>query len=1132
MFLKSITLYGFKSFAQDTRIVLKPGISVIVGPNGGGKSNVIDAIRWALGEQRIKELRADRWEDLLHTDSNNRRAKMVEVSLLFDNDDKEMDNWPESLQITRRYYLSGDSEYLLNGRVARLKDVVDLFLNSGIGRFNYAIIGQGRVEQALLMKPKDRLEQLEEAAGVSRYKVKRRETFQHLSDVQRNLDRLSDLIADVRDQKEQIEEEAQIEKTYLDIQHRHHDLQMRYQLTHYLQAIRDQTQWQDAVQEMYQRRAELETELQTLRTERDQRSRIREQMTERLDSLVSKVDANRGSLAVIDTHIARLEAEQEGLNREIEGLKEQGLRIDRQLADLGDKFTELASATTTGGDEDPVKEDRYRELESMKNALNEKVRTLEQKKQEQEQQEHIIRDLSEETRRLERHRDRLEGALQLASHEDLLTRVANWESEESTLRNQQTATKVSYDKVSKTHKAVKQELTLVIQGLNQAQQDLWEYEAQSKALRSVESSAQTMPSSVRAVLEISKNGQIDGILGTLGSLMTIPAALQKAMDVALSAQRHYVLTDTESHARQVVNWLKRQRAGRVTLLPLDQIRPAHIPERDRELDNQPGVVGWALDQVDFDAKLFPAVSYVLGRVLVIESLEVGHRVGRLHQFRYRMVSLDGQVILTGGAISGGSDVRARGNADKLIAIAERVVQLKDLVTNKKKQQQELEEELQQIATKEQQLRQTLDSYQERINHLHRILQGGEVNTQAVTNIMTAMKNVESRLKEARHTLDSTMATIHTTETELEELKEVYQSGHQEYLRSQEVESHRLELMTYYREESRQFTLQKEELERRLDQLQHSVDTSINRMALRHEERVSKNQEIEGQEQEVHEIQEQLHRLEDSLKANEIRNQTIMTEDRKAIGRINYLEQQLLKITTKWDGYDPPDKEPLENDELPEARRRLDEWQNTLDSLGVVHRGVYALFTQLLQRLEYLETERQDVERSASELRETLHQIDQEVDLRVTETAERVETAFAQACLSLLGGKAGFRWMEGEERGVDLWITPPGKKPGTLTLLSGGEKALGGISWLFALLSVRPSPLVVLDEVEAALDEANARKVAEYIRRHRGNPQYVIVTHHKSTMTIADALWGVAGDGKGRSRLVSVQVEQMPEVKEG
>ncbi len=1133
MFLKSVTLYGFKSFAQDTRIVLEPGISVIVGPNGGGKSNVIDAIRWALGEQRVKELRAERWEDLLHTDTKNRQAKMAEVSLLFDNHDGEMANWPESLQVTRRYYLSGDSEYLLNGRTARLKDIVDLFLDSGIGRFNYAIIGQGRVEAALLMKPKERLEQLEEAAGVSRYKVKRRETLQHLTDVQHNLGRLSDLVADVRHQREQIAEEAQTEKEYLDLQRQHHDLQLRYQLTLYRLAMEEQIQWQETLQKIRLERADLETELQALQRERDQEVLVQEQMTARLDSAKGKRESNRLALAVIDTHIARLEAEREGLQRETKSLEEQGRQVSVQLTEIAEKFPEFTGAEDNENRPESVDKIDDSELKSLNEAIRNKMRALDQKNRERQQQEKLVRNLAEEKQRQEKIRARVEGALQLESGEDLLAHVADLEAEEQELLNQQVLMKAAYEEVRQKYNAVKQTTALVIKEMNAAQQDLWRNEAQLKAIRSVESMSDDMPSSVRAVLDVGKKGQVEGVLGTLGSLIIIPAQFRLAIDVALGGQRHYVVTDTEVHARHIVDWLKNKRAGRVTLLPLDQIRPAHIPERDRNLGNHPGAVGWALDQISFDPRLRSAVSYVLGRVLLIESLQVGHAIGRLHQFRYRMVSLDGQVILAGGAISGGSGrAHSKGNGDKIAEISERINQLKGFVDERQERQRLLEGELEALEKSERESRQDLARCQERLSQLQRILEGGVGKTRSIVEMISALESVESRMQQEMQALNTIAIAVQNSEKEVESLKEAYQLRHQEYLRSEQVHTHRLELLAYYKEETRRLTLQKQEIGERLEQLKQAEGKVLGQLALRRQERAHLTQQIEEEADEIRETQLRLSQIEAALKEKGVRIRAIDTEDRQMAGRINYLEQQLLKTATKWEGYEPPEGDPLAKQELPEARKRLDEWQHILDTLGPVRPGVYALYRQLEERLEYLEDEKHDVELSTNELRETLRQIDQEVDVRITETAQQVEKAFADACFSLLGGEGGFRWIQDEERGVDLWVRLPGKKPGIMTLLSGGEKALGGISWLFALLSVRPSPFVVLDEVEAALDEANAQKVANYIRRHHGHTQYVIVTHHKSTMSIADALWGVAGDGRGRSRLVSVRIEQIPVVEEG
>ncbi|SMC07383.1 condensin subunit Smc [Sulfobacillus thermosulfidooxidans DSM 9293] len=1129
MYLKSITLYGFKSFAQDTRIALEPGISVIVGPNGGGKSNVIDAIRWALGEQRVKELRAERWEDLLHAGSRSQRAKMAEVTLLFDNHDGEMENWPESLAVTRRYYLSGDSEYLLNGRAVRLKDIVDLFLDSGIGRFNYAIIGQGRVEAALLMKPKERLEQLEEAAGISRYKVKRKETLQHLTDVERNLDRLGDLIADVRQQKDAIAEEARIEKEYLELQHRHSELQMRYQLTQYDLAMREKQEWQETLQTLLAQRQSLQEELQALQIKQEEVDNNRQVMLHELEVVQSGLETRKHSLATVETRVARLEAELEGLEREANGLKQQAQWVAQQLDELDVKYPQhdLDAKIEPDSGADKELQDMEKNVQALQYALNESVR-------ERNQLEQDLQNLENQQQELEKRLARLEGTFQIAStNEDLLSRLESLEQEERELQ-------LEWEKAQKTQNVLREkrqtlqgELAKIVASINSSQKTLWELQAQVKAMKSLEDQAETLPLSVRAVLQARKIHHLEGILGTLSSLITVPVDYSQAIEIALGAQRHDLVTETEWHARQVIEWLKRQRAGRVTILPLDQIRAASIPDRDRALNQQKGVVGWAIDHIDFDERIFPAVSYVLGRVLLIESLDVANAIGRLHQFRYKMVTLDGQVILSGGAISGGSD-RGRSNhfPQKTAALVEQINALTQSVARQQQRQEELEGQIAETQRQGEEAQLVVTRYAERLNHLRALLEGGKWNKDQVQELLTSLADHRTRIQEAKQALEQKIHHTHTIDQELAALKEAYNAHRQAYLSSQQVQSHRLELLARYVEEQQRLTQQAQEIDQRRQQLSTQMDEVLRALSAYRVERENMIERIDIESQRIQEYQKTLAQMDHDLQQLGSRIRSIDSEDRKMSGRITYIEQQLLKTTTRWDGYEPPKAEPLPDEEIPRAKTLLDEWQSALDQLGPIRPGVYALFTQLEERLAYLESERHDVELAKNELRETLRQIDHEVDARLAETASQVEEAFKQACLSLLGGEGGFRWIQGDERGIELWIRPPGKKPSTMTLLSGGEKALGGIAWLFALLSVRPSPFVVLDEVEAALDEANAQKVAQYIRAHHGRTQYVIVTHHKSTMTIADALWGVAGDGQGRSRLVSVRIEHTPLAEEG
>lgn len=1113
MHLQTISLYGFKSFAQDTRVVFSPGITVIVGPNGGGKSNVIDGLRWALGEQRVKELRAERWEDLLHVGSRGQRAKLAEVVLTFDNHDSEMADWPESVAVTRRYYLSGDSEYLLNSRPCRLKDIVDLFLDSGVGRFNYAVIGQGRVDEALLMKPRERLEQLEEAAGVSRYKVRRKETLQHLADVQTNLSRLADLMDDVRQQQESVKAEALREQQYLTLHKEHAELSVRYQQTQYARALEDQKEWLGAIQSISRQRDLLQQEAARAEDERRRAEQMQEEQGRQVAERAEEIRRLEQLLASQDAQMARLEAEWRGYQHELQGLQGQALLVAEQLSAVDSENTAKAA-------EPPAFEN---DLALARKAEQDLAHIMNERGADRERAQ-VLRDQQQDRlQRSERQLARLEGALQAQDREQLAARLQTLDEERAALREEaKEGARLLAAVTQQLAQSEKQHSQREVE-IRQLQSEGWELEARIKALKKVEQEQVSLPTAVRAALRAAQGGGLSGVLGTLGSLLEVKDGYVMALDVALGGQSHDLVTDTEVHARQVVDWLKAQKAGRVTLLPLDQIRPSTVAERDQALAHLPGAEGWAMDMIEFDPAVFPAVSHVLGRVLVLNSLEAANRIGRQHQFRYKMVTVDGQVVLAGGAISGGSERRQNASgADRAGPLAERLALVRRRAAELEPAREEASRELARLRAQSDTLRAGQARTRQRAEHIESIFAGlpgtGTADIRALTQeadrARQELQAAQSRLQESEALWEESSRQVNQARQRVQRLQEQEDSArHQRDLYAR-YQAEKLRI----REQGGAVRLRIGELEAAMEKAGHTLEQARADHAVSQNLLAEKSRALAQGQAAYGELAQNVSRLGARLAK-------LDGEERKMSQRLAYLEQQVAKHDARWESYDAPGGEPLAPDAFEEAKNRLAALQQAMDRVGAVKPGVFALYTQLGERLRYLDSEHQDVQLAKDEVQATLEQIDRDVNGRLDETARHVERAFQDACSALLGGEGGFRWTGGEERGVELWIKPPGKKPSSMSLLSGGEKALGGIAWLFALLAVRPSPFVVLDEVEAALDEANARKVARYIQDHHGTTQYVIVTHHKSTMVIADALWGVAGDGQGQSRLVSVQLEQ-------
>nr|WP_207711637.1 chromosome segregation protein SMC [Sulfobacillus harzensis] len=1128
--MKRIQIYGFKSFAKDVALELKPGITALVGPNGGGKSNVVDAVRWALGEQRLRDLRAERWEDLLHQGGPGRpAARMAEVSLEFDNHDGEMPLWPESLTVTRRYYRSGDSEYLINGQSARLKDIADLFLDSGLGRFSYAIISQGRVEGALLQKPLERLEQLQEAAGVSRYKVKKKETLAHLAETEAKLVRLGDLLDEVGRQMDEVRERAEAESRYQSWEALRLDWQRRLDYTEYHRAMEKKAKLQEQVQRVEEERQALAQELASVV---DKGAAVRAEILE----LQSQGDGDLEALKRLGEQQTALRITERELASRLSHLKEEEIRLNESLERLERQRAELEAERPEVG---PIAPEAI--------ALGERHQALVQEtKHREEERQSLRRELDgldanlardrEARQRLEQRLARLRGMLHMGENQGTVLEVlAARQHEAQNLEREVQQLTQEVVRLTEERARLKAFQTETEQAVYSLRHQLAGRQARLRALHQLEAEGEGLGAGVRAVLRGQHQNQITGVIGTLGSLLEVEAELGLAIETALGGSHQDIVMENEQRARDAVRYLKTGSLGRATFLPLDTVRAGRVPVDDyRRLSKEPGVVGWAADLVSYPPTLRPAVHHVLGRVLVVQSLDDASRLGPLHHFRYKMVTLDGQVVHAGGAITGGSRLAQRNSATsrkvELDELTRRVQEERKLVAAKEELLASTRQEMEELDQKMDANRELLA---ERRNQFLNLRQELALDTEVgdPSELMAEAARLEQKIGEAEakrrglaSQLESLVARLGTLQTELREVESALREREQG-LRERELIAERIdqEILRVNEEEARSRERQEANGTERasLTEKRQAAEASLKELG----------EEIQRREAARSEQVERFNRLSQQALDLENRQRVLELDDRRMEQKINSWRQEMIEIAVRFESYVAPEGvEALSRSEEDNARRELARIALSLSELGPVVPGSLALFEQLSERKGFLEKESHDVEDARRELNATLKEIDQEMERRVNETAKRVEVAFNEACRQLYGGgDGGFTWLEGENAGVELWVRPPGKRPSHLSLLSGGEKALGGIAWLFSLLSVRRSPFVVLDEVEASLDEANASRFAQYVKTLHGKTQYVIVTHHRQTMEVADALWGVAGDGQGQSRLISVLLEDQEAV---
>lgn len=1125
MHLNKVVIYGFKSFGKETQIVLPPGITALVGPNGGGKSNVVDAIRWALGEQKVRELRAERWDELLHAGGSGRPAsRMAEVSLHFDNSDQKMASWPESLTVTRRYYRNGESEYLINGRSVRLRDVSDLFLDSGLGRFNYAIISQGRVEAALVQKPRERLEQLEEAAGVSRYKVRKRETLGHLQDVEANLARLEVLQAENERQMTALAQKAEQERQYLEWHRLQQDWQTRIQLTAY---HRDQVRLTNAQKELSLSLTDLkainhevlslDSQIETMRECVD----VSQQAMAGSGEQLQQLELNVNNLA---HQISERKMSLNSLSRERSRLMEELAALDKELDDVNQEAQSF---------EEHAVDPRTVALEERLRALQGEIFSLEQEISQHNQDTAThgqeLLHIQERLEHIHRTMARWQGALGTDSSVSLSDIMEQKQLQERQLEAEVRQLSQELANVTEQRRKLQIFRTQTEQELAPLRHQLAGRQARLRALHQLEAEGEGLPVGVRAILRAQADQQLQGIRGTVGSLLESEPDVTMAVHTALGGSVADLIVDHELHARQAVKFLQAHALGRATFLPLDTIRPGLVPDADRVLNRLNGVVGWALDVVHFDRLLRPAMSHLLGRVLVVKTLDQAMEIGAHHRFRYKMVTLDGQLVHAGGAITGGHhgqrDSR-NGRQTEMRTLSARIAQEVKIVEGK---DELLAGTLQELGSMDI----VLEGVRERLSdrrHQWTSLRGtlASLSEDTPRDLESNAKRLQEELEKGQIELERLNHKGLALNQRLGEIKNMRAAVQEQLGEDRAALGQRRLLRERVLKETERLSQQRQRLMASRD----LIDSSLTEQSAELTELTQTHQDgLKQLEQQRSQVSDQ-RRAWDQLKQDELaaenRQRALQHEERRLLSRTTHWEQEIFKIEHQWTGFEPDaGHSPLTSQEEKQAQEELARIGAAISGLGDMAPGSLALYQQLKARSDYLTSQENDVAAAREDLLKTLGELDSEVNRRVEVTIHRIEQAFNDACRTLFsGGQGGVSWTSDPDAGLELWVRPSGKRPAHLGLLSGGEKALGGIAWLFALLSVKPSPFVVLDEVEASLDESNAARFAQYLQEFRRTTQCVIVTHQKATMEIADALWGVAGNGQGESRLVSVLMEEV------
>lgn len=1174
MYLKEIEIQGFKSFADKTKVVFDQGVTAVVGPNGSGKSNITESLRWALGESSVKSLRGGKMPDVIFAGTESRKPlNYASVIVTLDNQDGFIKDAGQEIKVERHIYRSGDSEYKIDGKKVRLRDIHDLFLDTGLGRDSFSIISQGKVEEIFNSKPEERRAIFEEAAGVLKYKTRRKETESKLQQTQENLDRLEDIIYELDNQIKPLEKQAATARKFIELDGQRKAIYLDV-LVAQIQANKAEldlteeelNQVQELLTSYYQKRQELEEENQTLKKKRhDLQSEMSKDQSSLMDLTALISDLER-KLA-----LSKLETEQVALNQQeaqarlasldekrnvlIQEKEEKEANLSQLEENLAVNTKELnrleAELLAFSDDPDQMIEqlrerfvDFLQEEADVSNQLTRIENDLENSRQQTQKQEEQLSSLKEQ----------LASAKSKASEQEADLKSAK-EKVQNLLADYQTS--------AKEEEAQKQAYQSQQNQLFDRLDSLKNKQAKAQSLENILKNHSNFYAGVKSVLQ--EKNRLGGIVGAVSEHLTFDVRYQTALEIALGASSQHIIVEDEQAATKAIDFLKRNRAGRATFLPLTTIKARSISGQNQEvIASSPGFLGMADELVTFDAKLDAIFKNLLATTAIFDTVEHARDAARKVRYQVRMVTLDGTELRTGGSYAGGAN-----RQNNSIFIKPELEQLQKEIAQEEKLLSQEEEKLKTVQENLATLTQTLETIKSQ-GEQARIEEQGlylayQQTCQQVEELETLLELQEKELNNLRggdwqaekEKCQERLSLIATEkqklESEIEEIKsnknaiqERYQSlqdklSQERLLKTEMIGRKRYEVADIERinKELENLNIEQDEIERllqeKVDNLE-KVDTEL--LAKQEAEAKSQKEEIQQglirKQFELDDIEGQLDdiasHLEQARQQNEewIRKQTRAEATKEKItDRLRYLQGQLTEE------YQISYTEALEQanplEDLAVAEQEVKDLEKSIRSLGPVNLDAIEQFDEVHERLEFLNSQRDDILSAKNLLLETITEMNDEVKERFKSTFEAIRESFKVTFKQMFGGgQADLILTEGDllTAGVEISVQPPGKKIQSLNLMSGGEKALSALALLFSIIRVKTIPFVILDEVEAALDEANVKRFGDYLNRFDKDSQFIVVTHRKGTMAAADSIYGVTMQESGVSKIVSVKLKDL------
>ena len=1180
MYLKRLEMQGFKSFADKTVLELRKGITTVIGPNGSGKSNLSDAIRWVLGEQSMKSLRGTKSLDVIFAGTQNRKSLgFAEASLVFDNSDGALPIEYQEVTVTRKLYRSGETGYFINKTPCRLKDVLELFMDTGIGRDGYSIIGQGKIDEILSNKSEDRRHIFEEAAGIVKYRIRKQESEKKLEHTKLNLLRINDILTEIEGNLEPLKDQSEKAKKYLNLRDELKNIEIGlfiHNIEKYKQTLQELIKDEEITKEQCN---EEEGKLERIKM-------LKEELKSAIDDITAKIEEMSNLGFESQKEIEMLNSDINVAKTRISNNKENKLRFEKEIEENQKRMQELEEEKKQKEDKKfslrENKEKFTKELEEKQKSLEEITKTLSAKALEIENNKRTVEENTDKKYELqseintqkinyenyEKRQKQIEGEIQTNISELDTTRMRKEDISKDfyEIENKRNKKTKEIEQIKKQKEEANQKIKNYEIKINNLASEIRIKESRQKFLIETEKEKEGYIKSVKTLLKDCENTKElgKGMYGVLANIIEVPEELQTAIEMCLGASLQNIVTETEEDAKRLVEHLRKNNLGRASFLPITSVRGSKL---EKIKTNEKGYIGIASDLIKYNKKYEQIIYNLLGRTVIVDNMDTAIKIAKQNKYAFRIVTKEGDVINASGAITGGSvakkTVNILGRSKEIEKLGKEIEEGKKKIQDLTKEKEEYEESIEGIlelsANLEKDLQEIDITYATEKQKILLIEENIQKIEKRIKTLKEEKEKLEKQKEEANNKKEEITKTIENLTEETNKLTKIISEytelnkDNQKYIDDLNFDITNLKISVSSFDESESSI---EELEQRIKQEIETTSKSTENKKIQIEQIEQDNINLE---QTINETKEKIENIKKEVSQSGLKVENLKQERKEKSEKlakqeeqitekfsiIEDLKSQLVKLEVKktkieedintiinkmWEEYEltpntVTDYKKPENIAL--TQKRVNELRTEMKNLGSVNLDSIEEYKNLKERYDFMSEQRLDLENTMSKLRKIVTEMTQIMKEQFKEKFKTINKNFQEVFQELFGGGKAELKLEDEENilecGIEITVQPPGKKLQSMSLLSGGEKALTAIALLFAILKINPAPFCVLDEIEAALDDVNVYRYAEYLKKFAQETQFLVITHRKGTMEVADTVYGVTMEESGISKLLSMKL---------